>query len=113
MGITPVVFSPMPQNGKNIGECLVRAEFFGGDLNTCGFKIDESTDASKEVHEFLQSIAKHHKVVFIDEKICDNGICKAYIDKTFIYRDSKHLSQSGSALLGKQMGFYDLIVENK
>jgi len=113
MGITPVVFSPMPQNGKNIGECLVRMEFFGGDLNTCGFNIGEATEESKRVHEFLKDIAKNHKVVFIDESHCDNGTCRAYIDKTFIYRDVKHLSQEGSALLGKEMDFYDLIVGNK
>lgn len=113
MGITPIIISPPPQNGVNIGDCLVRAEFFGGDLSGCNFTRDNITDASNEISKFLKVIAEHHKVIFMDEIICDEGVCNASIDSTFIYRDVGHLSINGSAMLGKQMGFYDLIVGNK
>lgn len=113
MGITPVVFSPTPQNGKNIGQCLVRHEFLGGDLNSCGFSRDQVTISSNYVHKFLKNIANYYDVVFIDDYICDNDECKANVDTTFIYRDGGHLSHGGSAFLGQQMGFYDLIVGNK
>lgn len=88
-------------------------EFFGGDLNTCGFKIDEKTETSKKIHEFLKNISKNNKVVFLDDGICSNGMCKAYIDNTYIFVDKTHFSQSGSALVGRKMDFYDLIVGNK
>lgn len=113
MGITPVIFSPPPQNGKNIGECLVRGEFFNGNLDACNFNRNKATDESIKVYKFLKNIANFHKVVFLDDGICENGVCKTNIDSTFIYRDSGHLSRSGSALLGKKMGFYDLTVGNK
>ncbi len=113
MGITPVIFSPIPQNGKNIGECLVRMEYFGGDLNACDFNLDEKTEASRKVHEFLKNISKNNKVVFLDDGVCSDSKCKTYIDNTYIFRDKTHFSQSGSALVGKKMDFYDLIVGNK
>lgn len=110
MGITPIVFSPPPSNGLNIGHCLVKTEFLGGDLSACGFSRDRETASSIEAYDFLKNISKYYKVVFIDQGICTNDKCNANIDTTYIYRDNGHLSQVGSALIGKQMGFYDLIV---
>lgn len=113
MGITPVVFSPVPQNGDNIGECLVRAEFFGGDLNSCSFSRDSVTANSNKIYNLLSNISDKYRVVFLDQGICVNGICRANFANTFIYRDDEHLTYNGSALLGQHMGFYNLIVGNK
>lgn len=112
MGITPIVFSPPPNNGKNIGECLSKAEFFGKDLNSCSFNSDDITEKSIGVFAFLHIISEDNLVVFLDKSICHNGICNAVKDGTYIYRDEGHLSQGGSASLGKKMRFYDLIVGN-
>jgi len=112
MGIKPIVFSPTPKNGNNIGECLVRAEFYGKELSACDFSRDEITNASRDVYEFLGGIANSQKVVFVSDGICRDDMCKSSIDNTFIYRDGGHLSHEGSAMLGKRMGFYDLITEN-
>ena len=113
MGITPVVFSPPPANGENIGECLVKAELFGKDLNYCSFSSDSINSISNRTGKFLDNIYKKYDVVFLDREICADGVCKASIASTFIYRDSVHLSRSGSALLGKRMDFYGLIVGKK
>ena len=113
MGITPVVFSPTPQNGENIGGCLIRAEFWGKDIDLCNFSQPRTSEKNNDVYKLLNNISNSYKVVFLENGICIEGICKASIDSTFIYRDSGHLSISGSALLGKKMRFYDLIVGNK
>ena len=112
MGITPVVFSPTPQNGENIGGCLMRAEFWGNDLDLCDFSQQSISEKNNDVYKLLNNISNSYKVVLLEEGICADGVCKASIDSTFIYRDSGHLSISGSALLGKKMRFYDLIVGN-
>ena len=113
MGIIPIVFSPPPQNAENIGECLVKAQFYGDDLNVCNFSRDSVTKNSNEVLKFFTTISKSYKVVSIDKVICETGLCKASFDETFIYRDDGHLSRSGSALLGQKMNFYDLILGSK
>lgn len=113
MGITPVTFAPPPANGENLGECLVKAEFFGVDLNDCNFSRDGITSESNITHEFLDNISKNYDVVFFDKELCPDGDCKANIESTFIYRDKGHLSLAGSALLGKRMDFYGLISSKK
>jgi len=113
LGLVPIVFSPTPQNGENIGECLAKAQFYSEDLNACNFRREAVNKTSDEVFQFLKNISKNSKVIFMDEGICEEGLCKVSSDYTFIYRDSGHLSHEGSALLGKKMNFYSLIVGNK
>lgn len=112
MGIIPIVFSPIPQNGENIGECLAKAEYFGEDFDSCSFNRDDIAEYNSDAFSFLRNISKDYKVIFLDEAICDKGICSAVDDGTFTYRDGAHLSQSGSFSLGKKMQFYELIVGN-
>ncbi|MBF0445980.1 MAG: acyltransferase, partial [Magnetococcales bacterium] len=67
MGISPIVFSPTPQNGKNIGECLSKADFFGEDLNSCSFNRDDIADYSMGVFAFLKKKKKSNKVIFLNK----------------------------------------------
>ncbi len=112
MGITPVVFSPPPNNGENIGECLARAEFFGKDLSNCSFSRDHVSETSQKAYDFLRIVSKTHKIVSLEKSMCEDGVCKASSDGVFMYRDREHLSFEGSALLGGKMNFYDLIVND-
>lgn len=106
MGITPVVVSPTPQNGNDIGQCLAKAEFFGEDEGVCNFGRQEMTARSRAVYGFLTTLATTNEVIFLSDGICDGETCQASIDGTFIYRDKGHLSYEGSAFLGRRMGFY-------
>lgn len=108
MGITPVIFSTTPQTTENIGECLTRAEFYQSNMDECNFS--RGNLKNKHVFEFLKNIAKQHKVVFLDDYLCQDGYCRSHLEETYIYRDSGHLSHEGSALLGKNMNFYSFIV---
>jgi hypothetical protein len=109
MGITPVVFSPTPQDGNNVGRCLVKAEFFGVDVTACDFSQEDVTERSTAVSAWLARIAETQDVVFLSDGMCRAGQCSASMDGTFLYRDKGHLSQEGSAFLGKRMGFYGLV----
>ena len=84
MGITPVVFSPTPRNGDNIGKCLIMTESSGNDLDACNFSRQSITEIYNEVYEFLNNISNSYNVVFLENGICGNGECKASIDSTYI-----------------------------
>jgi len=109
MAIKPIVFSPPPANGVNLGRCLARAEMRGVELNTCNFRVDEMTEERVEVYQFLAQIEKNHKVVRLDQLICDDSLCNAHFDSTYVFRDEGHLSYAGSFALGKKHDFYSII----
>jgi peptidoglycan/LPS O-acetylase OafA/YrhL len=112
MKITPIVFSPPPENGFNLGRCLAIAQWRGLDLDKCNFQVNEISPYLLDVYAFLETIAKKHRVIRLDSLICDNSLCKTHFGSTFIYRDPGHLSYEGSAALGETNDFYSLIVDD-
>lgn len=112
MGVTPVVFSPPPANGIDLGRCLAKAEWNGLNLDKCDFKVSDMLQTRKDVYYFLEGIQTKHHVIRLDELICDEDICKTNFDTTWIFRDKGHLSHEGSAELGKRHSFYKKITEN-
>lgn len=110
LGITPIVFSPPPANGTNLGKCLAKSEWRGLSLDHCDFKVNEISDDYLRVQKFLNRIKKNHSVVFLDALICGDSHCKSHFDDEFLFRDPGHLSQEGSEALGKKFDFYRMIV---
>jgi len=109
LGKIPVVFSPTPQTGRNLGRCALKAVQFGEDGSVCNFALLEAKSNQKPVYDFLQKIASINPVIFLDHGICDGESCKAVKNGVFIYRDDGHLTHEGSAYVGKQMKYYALI----
>ena len=112
MGVTPVVFSPPPANGIDLGRCLAKAEWNGIGLENCDFNVSDIVKARTDAYHFLEAIQKKYKVIRLDEFICNNGHCKTHFDSTWIFRDKGHLSHTGSAELGKRYNFYKKITES-
>lgn len=111
MGITPVIFSPPPKNGLDLGRCLAHAEWMGFDLDQCDFGTNEISQHSQDSYRFLENFADNYLVIRLDSFICDLSLCKTHAGSTFIYRDTGHLALEGSALLGKKYDFYGIIVQ--
>ncbi len=111
MGITPIVFSPPPANGNDLGRCLAKAEWYGLNLGNCDFGVNEISQARLDANDFLKKIEKDYSVVFLDDLICTDSRCTTHLGNVFIFRDSGHLSHEGSATLGKKFDFYRIIVE--
>ncbi|MDX8398529.1 MAG: acyltransferase family protein [Mariprofundaceae bacterium] len=112
-GVTPIVFSPPPITGDNLGRCLSRARLFGENLNSCDFRKAEIQSGQQAVYSFLDEIGRDYNVYFLQDDICAHGLCTPYLDNTFLYRDAGHLSSAGSAVLGKKKGFYRFITKGK
>lgn len=109
MGITPVVFSPAPQNDNDLGRCVVKAQWQGIDPDTCDFDLDQASESFVASKTFLQQIAQRHRVIFLDELLCPDGHCRTHEGSIAIYRDVAHLSRAGSAAVGSRFDFYGLI----
>ena len=113
LGKIPVVFSPTPQNGQNIGGCLKKASFFGLDSSLCDVKLSDSMVLQANVWNFLSQLEKHVTVVNLSDFLCVDNLCSASMDNVFIYRDNGHLSHEGSAYLGKRFDFYGILINAK
>jgi len=109
MGVIPIVFSPPPANGEDLGRCLAKAGWIGLSLSECNFKADAIIKERRLVYHFLDNIQKKFRVIRLDNLICSDGVCKVHLDSVGLYRDEGHLSRLGSAKLGIKYAFYNLI----
>jgi len=102
LGVVPVVFSPLPKAGFDVGECLER-KFGSAILLREGCNIDSSEHQQKLINLFLKEVEQNTNVVWLKNYICKNDICQVNIENTFIYRDMGHLSIDGSIKLLKNI----------
>lgn len=107
-GISPVVVSPPPSFGHDLGRCLFRLNYLQLD-DSCDFPESRYRTAMAHRIRFLQELDERHEVLWLDQFTCRQGTCAAALGEVFLYRDQGHLSHEGSAALGKQMRFYERI----
>lgn len=105
LGLRVVVLSPPPNPGWNIGRCLAHQAFRGDTLNSCDFLHDDLSAPTGLAYSILAGVEELAPVIRLDRSICSDGICRSAIGETFIYRDTGHLSNLGSAWLGNNPVF--------
>lgn len=105
----PVIFSPTPSSGADVGRCLLKADTFDKPLSNCDFSLSTSKELQGKVLNMLSVVAKGDKVIWLSDYICPSGLCVPARGATLLYRDAGHLSIEGSALIGKEAGFYSLL----
>lgn len=104
LGVVPVVFTPMPKSGFDVGECLER--MFGKALllrGNCNINYREYIQHQDIVNKALKEIEKIANVVWLKDFLCQGDTCQGRIGDTFLYRDDGHLSISGSIELLKKI----------
>jgi peptidoglycan/LPS O-acetylase OafA/YrhL len=111
IGKKVVIMSPPPNNGENIGDCISKAARFGVSPSKCDFDIASFSGPTREGYKFLKSIQDIVPIIWLDELICINGVCKVTEDGLPIYRDTQHLSKAGSSLLGRKFNLNRMIIE--
>lgn len=107
--IKPVIVSPPPSSGTDLGKCLVKAVQFSQPLEICDYDRKLHDKRQGKVKDFLKTIDQDHHVLWLDQLLCDDKTCRAGMDGVFLYRDKGHLSREGSAYIGKLTNFYALI----
>lgn len=108
-GIKPVIFAPPPSDGRDIGSCLVKTNFFGDNPQICNIENSQYQSHRSRVIQFLKKIENKHRIVWLNESLCTDDTCSTMMRDVFLYRDQHHLSHEGSRYLGEQMDFYKLI----
>lgn len=109
LGITPVIISPPPKSGFNVGECLERK--YGPALllrDSCDIDFNEYQENQRLVDLTLKKMESDSKVIWLRDYLCKDGTCETDIDGTFIYRDNGHLSIGGSVKLLKDLDIKNL-----
>lgn len=109
LNIVPIVFSPLPKTGFNVGECLERE--FGTALllrESCTINYNEAMHYQQHVISTLKEVENMAKVIWLKNNLCDSESCKVEINNTFLYRDNGHLSVNGSIELLKNISIIDL-----
>jgi hypothetical protein len=109
LGITPIVFSPPPRDGRDLGGCVAKAMLFHEDASSCNFPLEATTAWHKGLEPFLAQVERDAEVVYLSKGLCAGDTCSASIANTILYRDTGHLTHAGSALLGQRMNFNQLI----
>lgn len=110
LGKRPIIFSPTPMTGTDLGRCTKKALFFGKSLKECDFRLKQSEIYQKEEVTLLSRLKSETEIVWLSDGICNvNSICRVSENETILYRDSGHLTVEGSKFLGRKMDFYSLI----
>lgn len=104
-GIEPVVVSPPPTTGRDLGQCVIRSRRFGEDATQCDFERGGFEARSAEVLGFLKAIEAYHRVIWLADWICNDHVCRASVGDVIRYRDAGHLSREGAAELGRRIRF--------
>jgi peptidoglycan/LPS O-acetylase OafA/YrhL len=109
LGIKPIIISPTPQNGNDIGKCLLKAAMLDRSLDLCDFRLEEVYDKYNKIVDFLDRVDMDFEVRWLIGSLCEGGVCRVTYGDTFIYRDNGHLSHEGSKYLGENTNLLDLI----
>jgi peptidoglycan/LPS O-acetylase OafA/YrhL len=102
-GKIPVIVSPPPKSGFNIGDCLERSTnniiIFGRE--DCSINVEEYRRYEKNIISALKEVQRNTGVhiLWLDSLLCDGYSCKTSMGHTYVYRDRGHLSYDGSVAL--------------
>lgn len=110
IGLTPVIFSPPPSNGNDLGRCLAKANWFELESTACNFLKKDMLDIRLGAYYLIDTISSKYKVIRLDDFLCNSNNCETQLNGKWIYRDKGHLSHEGSKELGTEFNFYKLIV---
>lgn len=113
IGVKPIIFSPPPKNGENLGGCIARPYFYAHErAEACKIYIKDYQSHYHDVIRLLKKVEQNYPVVWLEKGLCHGQECEVESKGVYIYRDDKHLSIEGSQYIGKKMNFSKLIRES-
>ena len=111
LGKVPVFVTPSPQDKRNIGRCLMKAELFDANPAVCDIKESNWRARMPHVAYLIDRMKTEIAVINLADALCTDGLCRASIDGVPIYRDQGHLTPAGSAVVGRKLNLYRRIIE--
>jgi hypothetical protein len=108
-GISTTVVAPPPRNGLDIGKCLARAHWLGRNPGQCEIKREDFEAKYGIATDMLREVQKAGaRVIFLEDYLCDDKVCRVEEEGIHLYRDAGHLSREGSRLLGQKLNLYNI-----
>lgn len=102
-----LLVSPPPRSGHNLGDCHER-KYKGLAVfrSTCDISVTEDQTFGVEIYQALRIVEQRTevKIIWLHNILCDEKTCKSKIGNTYIYRDTGHLTITGSE---KILGNFD------
>ena len=95
-----VIVSPPPRTGLDLGLCHLRNRLMGAAPNTCDFPQNTDHTHNPLPRDLLQRLETRVPVIWLEDLLCQDGICRTSLDGIPVYRDPGHLSVAGSTRLG-------------
>lgn len=102
-----IVVGATPSSGRDNGQCLKAAIRTGKPLTICDFsRADSELVHRRSANEVVELLGQALPVLPLKDFVCEGEICRASksVD-LFIYGAGGHLSQEGSAYLGRLPAF--------
>jgi peptidoglycan/LPS O-acetylase OafA/YrhL len=106
LGKKPIVISPVPNNGSDIGRCSARALILNKDAGMCDFSTSDFSEYTKSSYHTTDLVKGIAPVFNLKGFICKDKQCDVIIDNIILYRDIGHLTKDGSIYIGRE---YDLM----
>jgi hypothetical protein len=105
-----VLVSPTASFGGDIGRCLLRAHLRHED-RVCNFPESAYLEHRSRENAFMRQIAMHAPVIWLPQATCRAGTCETAVGGVPLYRDWRHYTHVGSALVGRRLNLYGQIVQ--
>ncbi len=112
IGKKPIVISPVPNNGSDIGRCSVRSLMLSQDNSLCDFSNNDYSDYTKNSYHTISLVQGFSPIFHLKDLICMDNYCDVVINGTILYRDKGHLSKDGSEYIGSEYDLMGLIIES-
>lgn len=101
LGVTPLIVSPTPGHGVDVGRCLKKTAQLGLSPERCAFPRAAAQDMQRHIFDFLREVEKTAPVVWLFDAVCDQTRCDAARRDVLLYHDYGHLTPEGSVYVGK------------
>lgn len=102
MGKRLVVVSPVPAGDRDMVECQRRAFVERDAPEACDFAWNRKGSLA---FVFLEELSSDLPVVFLDEILCPDRICRANVDGVLVFGPNGFLTPEGSHYLGEALDF--------
>ena len=100
-GAEMIFVAPPPTNGSNLGLCVVGMHWREGDASQCDFPYEHISLDRQKVFGVLSELSDEFDVISLNEALCESGVCRTQLEGVPIYKDTGHISNEGSVLVGR------------
>jgi hypothetical protein len=104
--IEVVIFKTIPRSEFDLSSCLLKVEIHPSfnSISECKFseKQNKIYSDNQLYNSLNESFGQDISYISVKEIFCQNNICTSYFKGFPLYRDTNHLNNEGSRLLGKE-----------